>query len=163
MSVANYFAPTSLEVDYLKIIKDKNGNKLFKLPQNITLDIIPLDLWNDIAKYKYPFYFVVSEYPNQIPEFRNIKKEEFESIKPYFLNYYHENNGIPNIFNIQNKSGNGWFTYLTIDGHYMKSESIYITCDIQEQKIIFPVSIDETKLRVVNHSIDLNVPVHQQT
>lgn len=113
-------------IENIKIIKNSNKIKIFKLPQNTLLDNILIDLWSCIIKYEFPYCFTLCEYDDEHPGFRSIIRSEFEKIKPIFLNFYEKNGGIPDIFNIkQNK-----FSYLSVDGYC-------VTCKKSSSKCIF--------------------------
>jgi hypothetical protein len=81
-----------------KIYND-NGIVIFEFPAKTLLDKIILDLWNEIIKYINCHEFILWNFSVPCPGYRKVRKNEFETLKKSFINYYNKNEGIPNILN----------------------------------------------------------------
>jgi hypothetical protein len=58
----------SVTAVHIKIINDSKGNRLFELPLGTLLDYVVIDLWNDIARYKFLYNFILC---NRVTQYRD--------------------------------------------------------------------------------------------
>lgn len=105
-------------------ICDKNDRKLFKYPLNTLLDRIFHDLWKEIIKYLCSQPFILGFTNGTYPFYRIMEETEFESYKVQFFNYYFENNGIPNVYNICIKLN----SIVTVNQSQIKNNNYPLLC-----------------------------------
>jgi hypothetical protein len=74
----------------------------------------------------------------QYPGFRPITRNEFEQIKPIFLDFYEKNGGISNIFNIKQNSLNSYLAaddYMIICGKCIFSKNMILFDNMKDAHI----------------------------
>lgn len=108
---------------HTNVIKDSKGNKLYKFPCNTLLDDILIDLWSEIIKYMYYHQYALGIHNKTHIGYRKMTKDEFDSHKVNFLNYYWMNKGIYSLDDL----GSSENKFLTVDGHYIKFNSYVIS------------------------------------